>query len=135
MTITYEVQYRLVKTCSKEVTVDSYNDVRRALSAEVPEGYWLQIDDVRQTSEPWVSGDWYDLAKPRQVLVLRASFGNTFVDGDLALLEQRINAAGLQVTDRWNGTQGCDSASFLCSQRPGPLTEEQRSIIFAPRPA
>jgi len=108
------------------------HQVRDRLQAEHP---GCVVDtQIRQLSEPWVSGGWYDLHGPADVLVFEASIGNHFQEGDLKLMCSRVEAEGFTVVDSWNG-DGASTMSIRAEGRVGAkqLTAEQLSRICAPR--
>lgn len=140
---TFGVRYSLHSVGRLEVEVEVnnldnlYEEIDRAISRSIviPPGLELRVGHIRQISEPWVTGDWFDLHGPGDVLCCHASIGNAFQPGDRALLESRLTELGLRVVDRWNG-EPADTVSYRISNRDGTkmLTDEQKAHLCAPRP-
>lgn len=141
----YEVSYTIRRIETKQITValNTKRDdlsvraaVYQAVASTVPEGYELWIDNIRALNGPWVSGGWYDLHGPGDVMCFEPALGNKFQEGDRELLERRINDCGYEVVDRWNGTPGTDTVSFKCAKREGTerLPTHHLHHITAPRP-
>jgi hypothetical protein len=124
------------------VLADSYRDVLKAAEDEADDNPQTKsepiydVDHVVQLGEPWTyCWGWYmDRETPSNVLVFERATGNTFTKDDVELLRARIEQTGFKVSESWNG-EGVSSVSFACEGRKGfePLTEDQLSVLLAPR--
>jgi hypothetical protein len=83
----------------------------------------------------WVSGGWYDLHEPGNVVVFNRSIGNAFTNAEVTLLMWRLTDLGLHVVDTWNG-EGCNNVSFMCEGRVGTdqFSDEELKLLLAGRP-
>lgn len=82
----------------------------------------VSVDVLRETVGPFVRGGWYDLHDIGDVIVFECRHGHRFTSTEIATLQKRLTATGLEVIDSWNGP-GCPSVSFRCLGR----TDKRRS--------
>lgn len=140
----YVVQYRVSSDMSVEFEASNDSEAweisgekaRTHARTHAPPGFRVTVSNLRQTGEPWVRGDWYDLHGPGDVMVFWTAMGNGFLATDRELLATRLRAEGFTIEDAWNGGEGSSSVSFRVSNRApnNPmLTDEQKARICAPR--
>lgn len=82
------------------------------------------------SEDGWVSGGWYDLHGPGDVVVFNRSLGNVFTATEIILLQRRLCDIGLTVVDSWNGID-CNTVSFRCTGRrdTGPFDEHVTAFL------
>jgi hypothetical protein len=93
--------------------------------------------EIAQVSGPWLQACyWYNVAGSSDVLRAHRSSGHRFNRAEAALLEARLWALDLVVTDRWN--EETEAPSFRCSGRRSQDTRfatADEAILMLPPPA
>jgi hypothetical protein len=127
------VEIRKTYTWRVKVQAKDYGDSKYKAEKIANPPCAAEIDTVchpiMQLGEPWVSGGWYDLHGPGDVVVMNRAYGNLFTLNEINLIIWRLEKLGLQVVDSWNITNS-SQASFRCKGRKGTKQFTKKQLRF-----
>lgn len=132
------------------VEADGYEDAHERAQAQgeaaAPPGFDTYVDVISQEGEPWVQSVYACRGAYPTTIVCQRATGHYFTEADVALLKERVAAAGYTVREHWNGAPssgvsiGCaeerewESANRHVNPAMDAEQARLRLILTAPRP-